>query len=127
MIETLESQLDVEEVEDAEEELESSSSSSSSSNSSVRFFRSASSSSTSSTRSSVKLLLIFVMSSTMQLSSENSECVQPLLVSVSESSSMSDSKSSTDCSTLSRSSMIGPLSSLSSSIQAWMIGKMVLS
>ena len=53
--------------------------------------------------------------------------MQPLLVSVSESSSMSDNVSSISFSKLSRLWIMGPISSLSSSIQFWIIGKMLLS
>jgi hypothetical protein len=117
-------ELDEEEDDDDDELLVSSSCSSLSS--SVRFSRSSSSVFTSSTTSSVKLVLILLMLSMTQLSSENNECVQPLLVSLSDWSMMSSIRFSMSSSRSSRLLMIGPISSVSSSIHPTMIGKIEL-
>lgn len=57
-----------------------------------------------------------------QLSNENSECVQPLVVSWSESLDILDRRSSVSSCRSSREDMIGPMSSVSSSIQLCMMG-----
>lgn len=100
--------------------------SSTSCNSTVRSFKLMSSSLTLSTSVPVMLPVIFDTVPTMQLSSENSECVQSVVVLSSDSPRTLDRRSLVSSCRSSREDMIGPMSFVSSSIQPSMTGKTLL-